>query len=127
MCGIVGSVSTRNIVPVLVQGLQRLEYRGYDSCGVAVYVDGLQRARFLTRRRLPDPDDLVVSGRCQMRSIHTDIVEMRISVSGMLLCSNFAGLAAITITPGQARAEALRSYARPPRAVQRESPAGFLL
>ena len=41
MCGIVGAVSTRNIVPVLVQGLERLEYRGYDSCGVAVYaLDG---------------------------------------------------------------------------------------
>lgn len=37
MCGIVGAVSRRNIVPVLVQGLQRLEYRGYDSCGVAVH------------------------------------------------------------------------------------------
>ena len=37
MCGIVGAVSTRNIVPLLVQGLQRLEYRGYDSCGVAVH------------------------------------------------------------------------------------------
>ena len=36
MCGIVGAVSQRNIVPILVQGLQRLEYRGYDSCGVAV-------------------------------------------------------------------------------------------
>ncbi|MEO8546309.1 MAG: glutamine--fructose-6-phosphate transaminase (isomerizing) [Burkholderiaceae bacterium] len=49
MCGIVGAVSTRNIVPLLVQGLQRLEYRGYDSCGVAVYVDGLQRARSTSR------------------------------------------------------------------------------
>jgi glutamine---fructose-6-phosphate transaminase (isomerizing) len=37
MCGIVGAVSNQNIVPVLVQGLQRLEYRGYDSCGVAVH------------------------------------------------------------------------------------------
>ncbi|MCW5630771.1 MAG: glutamine--fructose-6-phosphate transaminase (isomerizing) [Rhodoferax sp.] len=49
MCGIVGAVSTRNIVPVLVQGLQRLEYRGYDSCGVAVHIDGLQRARSTSR------------------------------------------------------------------------------
>ena len=49
MCGIVGAVSTRNIVPVLVQGLQRLEYRGYDSCGVAVYANGLQRARSTSR------------------------------------------------------------------------------
>jgi len=49
MCGIVGAVSSRNIVPVLVQGLQRLEYRGYDSCGVAVHVDGLRRARSTAR------------------------------------------------------------------------------
>ena len=49
MCGIVAAVSTRNIVPILVQGLQRLEYRGYDSCGVAVYADGLQRARSTAR------------------------------------------------------------------------------
>ncbi len=57
MCGIVGAVSQRNIVPILVQGLQRLEYRGYDSCGVAVNSDqaqmgqapGLQRARSTAR------------------------------------------------------------------------------
>jgi glucosamine--fructose-6-phosphate aminotransferase (isomerizing) len=49
MCGIVGAVSTRNIVPVLVQGLQRLEYRGYDSCGVAVHSHGLKRARSTSR------------------------------------------------------------------------------
>ena len=50
MCGIVGAVSTRNIVPILVQGLQRLEYRGYDSCGVAVHIGGgLQRARSTAR------------------------------------------------------------------------------
>jgi len=49
MCGIVGAVSTRNIVPILVQGLQRLEYRGYDSCGVAVYAEGLKRARSTDR------------------------------------------------------------------------------
>ena len=49
MCGIVGAVSSRNIVPVLVQGLQRLEYRGYDSCGVAVYANGLKRARSTDR------------------------------------------------------------------------------
>ena len=57
MCGIVGAVSKRNIVPILVQGLQRLEYRGYDSCGVAVNSEqsqmgqapGLQRARSTAR------------------------------------------------------------------------------
>ncbi|MBI2769507.1 MAG: glutamine--fructose-6-phosphate transaminase (isomerizing) [Burkholderiales bacterium] len=49
MCGIVGAVSNRNIVPILVQGLQRLEYRGYDSCGVAVHAGGLKRARSVSR------------------------------------------------------------------------------
>ena len=50
MCGIVGAVSTRNIIPVLVQGLARLEYRGYDSCGVAVYVQGPDAAHSGLRR-----------------------------------------------------------------------------
>src|SRR5690606_41607928 len=36
MCGIVGAVAERNIVPVLLEGLRRLEYRGYDSAGLAV-------------------------------------------------------------------------------------------
>ncbi|HEY4080527.1 MAG TPA: glutamine--fructose-6-phosphate transaminase (isomerizing) [Burkholderiaceae bacterium] len=50
MCGIVGGVSQRNIVPVLTEGLKRLEYRGYDSCGVAVHQDGaLKRARSTSR------------------------------------------------------------------------------
>jgi glutamine---fructose-6-phosphate transaminase (isomerizing) len=49
MCGIVGAVSQRNIVPILVQGLQRLEYRGYDSCGVAIHSGGLKRARTTSR------------------------------------------------------------------------------
>ncbi len=50
MCGIVGAVSARNIVPILVEGLKRLEYRGYDSCGVAVHqAGGLKRARSTAR------------------------------------------------------------------------------
>ena len=50
MCGIVGAVSSRNIVPILVEGLKRLEYRGYDSCGVAVHQGGqLRRARSTAR------------------------------------------------------------------------------
>ncbi|MEY4426203.1 MAG: hypothetical protein RL535_501 [Pseudomonadota bacterium] len=49
MCGIVAAVSTKDVVPVLVQGLARLEYRGYDSCGVAVHSGGLRRARSTSR------------------------------------------------------------------------------
>jgi len=46
MCGIVGAVAQRNVVPILLQGLQRLEYRGYDSAGLVVVHEGkLERAR----------------------------------------------------------------------------------
>ena len=50
MCGIVAALAAHNIVPVLVQGLQRLEYRGYDSCGLALQgPGGLQRSRSTAR------------------------------------------------------------------------------
>ncbi len=49
MCGIVGAVARRDIVPVLIEGLKRLEYRGYDSCGVAVHQQGLKRSRSVAR------------------------------------------------------------------------------
>ena len=49
MCGIVGAVAQRDIVPILLEGLKRLEYRGYDSCGVAVNQQGLKRSRSVAR------------------------------------------------------------------------------
>lgn len=46
MCGIVGAVAERNVVPILMEGLRRLEYRGYDSAGIAVASgDGITRVR----------------------------------------------------------------------------------
>src|SRR3954447_23953774 len=45
MCGIVGAVASRNVVPILIEGLRRLEYRGYDSAGVAVINGTMQRRR----------------------------------------------------------------------------------
>ena len=48
MCGIVGAASTRNIVPTLIDGIRRLEYRGYDSTGLAV-INGTVGAPRLTR------------------------------------------------------------------------------
>jgi len=50
MCGIVGAVAQKDVTPILLEGLKRLEYRGYDSCGVALYMDGkLQRSRSTAR------------------------------------------------------------------------------
>ncbi|GLU34187.1 glutamine--fructose-6-phosphate transaminase (isomerizing) [Trinickia caryophylli] len=64
MCGIVGAVAQRNIVSVLIEGLRRLEYRGYDSCGVAVLAGGEpRRARSVSR--VADLDS-------QVREAHLD-------------------------------------------------------
>ncbi len=49
MCGIVGAVAQRNVVPILIEGLSRLEYRGYDSAGVAVINGGIRRVRAVGR------------------------------------------------------------------------------
>jgi len=53
MCGIVAGVADRNIVPILIEGLRRLEYRGYDSAGIAVLDEGghLQRLRTVGKVR----------------------------------------------------------------------------
>jgi glucosamine 6-phosphate synthetase-like amidotransferase/phosphosugar isomerase protein len=58
MCGIVGAVAQRNITPILIEGLKRLEYRGYDSCGVALHVDGRLAAfaQHLARGRTGNAD-----------------------------------------------------------------------
>ncbi len=64
MCGIVGAVAQRDIVPVLLEGLKRLEYRGYDSCGVAVHAQGqLLRAR--STQRVAELQDQVKADNLQ--------------------------------------------------------------
>ena len=49
MCGIVGAVAQRNVVPILLEGLRRLEYRGYDSAGLVTINAGLHRVRSVGR------------------------------------------------------------------------------
>ena len=49
MCGIVGAVAARDVVPMLIEGLQRLEYRGYDSAGIAVVNGSIRRVRSIGR------------------------------------------------------------------------------
>lgn len=50
MCGIVAASSYRDVVPILTEGLRRLEYRGYDSCGIAIIDEGkLKRTRTVKR------------------------------------------------------------------------------
>ena len=59
MCGIVGAIASRNVVPILTEGLKRLEYRGYDSAGIAVLNGGIRRVRRVGR--------VVGDGECRAR------------------------------------------------------------
>ena len=49
MCGIVGAVAKRDVVPILIEGLRKLEYRGYDSAGIALLNGAMQRVRSVGR------------------------------------------------------------------------------
>src|SRR3970040_2790527 len=84
MCGIVGAVATRDIVPVLVEGLRRLEYRGYDSCGVAALGEsGLERVRSVAR-----VEDLAGQIRKQRLSAETAIAHTRWATHGAPVTHN---------------------------------------
>ena len=78
MCGIVGAAARRDIVPVLLEGLRRLEYRGYDSCGVAV-IDGGTMRRIVSVSRVAD-----LGARIQSEATHgsTGIAHTRWATHG---------------------------------------------
>jgi glucosamine--fructose-6-phosphate aminotransferase (isomerizing) len=84
MCGIVGAAARRDIVPVLVEGLRRLEYRGYDSCGVAALGEsGLERVRSVAR-----VEDLAGQIRKQRLGAETAIAHTRWATHGAPVTHN---------------------------------------
>ena len=84
MCGIVGAAARRDIVPVLIEGLRRLEYRGYDSCGVAaVGSGGLERVRSVAR-----VEDLAGQVRSRKLEAETGIAHTRWATHGAPVTRN---------------------------------------
>ncbi len=68
MCGIVGYIGTRDALEVVVEGLRRLEYRGYDSAGVALISDGELRVAKKAGRIENLDKELVRRARCRASS-----------------------------------------------------------
>jgi glucosamine--fructose-6-phosphate aminotransferase (isomerizing) len=75
MCGIVAAVADRNIVPVLIEGLRKLEYRGYDSAGLAVLNGGMHRLRSVGRVA-------ELASRAEGLAAHTGIAHTRWATHG---------------------------------------------
>src|SRR3954468_21358280 len=77
MCGIVAAVAANNVVPMLLEGIRRLEYRGYDSTGLAVINGGLHR--LVSTARVAD-----LASRAEQSGIHgtTGISQTRWAAHG---------------------------------------------
>ena len=81
MCGIVGAVAQRNVVPVLLEGLRKLEYRGYDSAGIAILDGDLARVRAVGRvadleKKTDEADSNSVTGIAHTRwATHGGVTE----------------------------------------------------
>ncbi len=117
MCGIVGAIAQRNVVPILLEGLRRLEYRGYDSAGLAVRAsDGaLQRIRAVGKvvnlsemeRANPIPGNLGIAhtrwathGMPAERNAHPHMSGEKVAVVHNGIIENHAELRAELIAQG---------------------------
>ena len=117
MCGIVGAIGSRNVLPVLLQGLQRLEYRGYDSAGLAVRdaKGELKRFRALGKvkqlKQLVEQSDVVgnlgiahtrwaTHGAPAERNAHPHVSGVRVAVVHNGIIENHAALRVRLVSQG---------------------------
>ncbi|WP_367380411.1 glutamine--fructose-6-phosphate transaminase (isomerizing) [Stenotrophomonas cyclobalanopsidis] len=81
MCGIVGAIADRDVVPVLIEGLKRLEYRGYDSSGIAV-IDHAERAGVRRVRRTGRVSEMAAAAESEGFNSHLGIGHTRWATHG---------------------------------------------
>ena len=109
MCGIIGGVAERDVVPILIAGLKRLEYRGYDSAGVAAIADENHITRERTAGKVQDLADLIqdktvsghigiahtrwaTHGKPETRNAHPHICNQSVAVVHNGIIENFEAL-----------------------------------
>lgn len=109
MCGIIGGVAERDVVPILIAGLKRLEYRGYDSAGVAAIADDNNITRERTAGKVQDLAELIsgrevsghigiahtrwaTHGKPETRNAHPHICNQSIAVVHNGIIENFEAL-----------------------------------
>lgn len=84
MCGIVAGIAQRDIVPVLLEGLKRLEYRGYDSCGIAV----LNQGSLIRLRSVERVEELETQRQQNNLSAHLGVAHTRWATHGAAVTQN---------------------------------------
>ncbi len=95
MCGIVGAVAQRNVVPILIEGLRRLEYRGYDSAGIAILNGAMNRVRSVGRvsdleARAREMRAIAPTGIAHTRwAVHNGIIENHEALRRRLLAAGY--------------------------------------
>ncbi len=82
MCGIVGAIADRDVVPVLIEGLKRLEYRGYDSAGIAVVTDPGGGSEVRRVRRTGRVAEMETAAQAEQFSAHLGIGHTRWATHG---------------------------------------------
>jgi len=117
MCGIVGAIAERNVVPILMEGLRRLEYRGYDSAGVAILDDNNELNRHRAKGKVQALQDILDSdpltgkigiahtrwathGVPSVHNAHPHFSDTRIGIVHNGIIENFEEIKADLVTQG---------------------------